>query len=180
MEMNLELFPLQIISGTLLFTWLSACMVFDLRFRQVPTVLTLVPLALAAVWRFFLGGWVLVLLVAALILISDIPSMKWPIPLATLTALSLLFVSGKAETVYGIMDIAAIWGIWELKTTGGADAKIIITLVLLFGNGLLNVPILLAGGVQGLIGLVARRKAIPYTVSITLGTVAWLWMVAAH
>jgi Flp pilus assembly protein protease CpaA len=155
-------------------------MVFDLRSRQVPAVLTLVPLALAAVWRFFLGGWVMVLLVAALILISDISSKRWRIPLASLVTLLLLFVSENAETVYGILAIAAIWGMWELKTTGGADAKIIITLVLLFGNGLLYVPIVLAGGVQGLIGLIARRKSIPFTISITLGTAAWLWIVGAH
>jgi hypothetical protein len=178
--MNLEAFPLQIIAGTLLFIWLSACMVFDLRSRQVPALLTLVPLALAAVWRFFLGGWMMVLLVAALILISDIPSARWRIPLAALFALSLLFASGKAEMVYGILVIAAIWAMWELGATGGADAKIIITLVLLFGNGLLYLPIVLVGGAQGLIGLIARRKTIPFTVSITLGTAAWVWMVVGH
>ena len=176
----MEEFPLQIIAGTLLFIWLSACMVFDLRSRQIPAALTLVPLALAAVWRLFLGGWILVLLVAALVLISDIPSTRWRIPLASLFALSLLFASGNTEMVYGILVIAAIWVMWELGVTGGADAKIIITLVLLFGNGLLYVPIVLAGGVQGLIGLIARRKSIPFTISITLGTAVWLWMVAGH
>ena len=29
---------------------------------------------------------------------------------------------------------------------------------------------------QGLAALIVRRKTIPYTVAITLGTVAWLWM----
>ena len=58
--------------------------------------------------------------------------------------------------------------------------KIIITLVLLFGNGLVFLPIIFVGGIQGLLGLSTRQKTIPYTVSITLGTAAWLWMTAGH
>jgi Flp pilus assembly protein protease CpaA len=70
--------------------------------------------------------------------------------------------------------IFAVWVMWEIGVTGGADAKIIITLVLLFADGLLFIPIVLVGGVQGLAALIARRKTIPYTVAITLGTAAWL------
>ena len=68
----------------------------------------------------------------------------------------------------------------KIGATGGADAKIIISLVLLFGNGLLFIPIVLAGGVQGLIGLLSKKKTIPYTVAITLGTAAWLWLSAGR
>ena len=75
-----------------------------------------------------------------------------------------------------MLVIFAVWALWEIGATGGADAKIIIALVLLFANGLLFIPIVLVGGVQGLVGLIARRKTIPYTVAITLGTAAWLWM----
>jgi prepilin signal peptidase PulO-like enzyme (type II secretory pathway) len=45
-----------------------------------------------------------------------------------------------------------------------------------FADGLLFIPIVFEGGVQGLVGLIARRKTVPYTVAIALGTVAWLWM----
>jgi len=38
----------------------------------------------------------------------------------------------------------------------------------------------LVGGVLGLAALIARRKTIPYTVAITLGTAAWLWIVAVR
>ena len=78
--------------------------------------------------------------------------------------------------VYAMLVIFAVWALWEIGATGGADAKIIIALVLFFADGLLFIPIVLVGGVQGLAALIARRKTIPYTVAITLGTAAWLWM----
>ena len=45
---------------------------------------------------------------------------------------------------------------------------------------LLFIPIVLAGGVQGLIGMLTKKKTIPYTVAITLGTAAWLWLSAGR
>ena len=63
---------------------------------------------------------------------------------------------------------------WEVGATGGADAKIILTLVLLSGDGLVFLPIVLVGGIQGLVGLLRHHKTIPYTVAITLGTALWL------
>ena len=75
-----------------------------------------------------------------------------------------------------MLVIFAVWALWEIGATGGADAKIIIALVLLFADGLLFIPIVLIGGVQGLVALIVRRKTIPYTVAITLGTAAWLWL----
>jgi Flp pilus assembly protein protease CpaA len=78
--------------------------------------------------------------------------------------------------MYAILVIFATWALWEIGAAGGADAKLIISLVLLFGNGLLFIPIVLAGGIQGMVGLIARKKTIPYTVAITLGTAAWLWI----
>ena len=60
---------------------------------------------------------------------------------------------------------------------GGEDAKIIITLVLLFANGQIFIPIVLVGGFQGLVALIARRKTIPFTVAIALGTAIWyVWL----
>ncbi len=95
--------------------------------------------------------------------------------LAAATILGLS-IAGSPGIVYAMLVVFAVWALWEIGATGGADAKIIIALVLFFANGLLFIPIVLVGGVQGLVGLIARRKTIPYTVAITLGTVAWLWM----
>jgi Flp pilus assembly protein protease CpaA len=130
-------------------------------------------LVIAAIWRVFHGGWLEVLLVVVLILISDLPQRKMCIALACLACFSSIIFTGSAELIYAILAIFAAWTMWEAGATGGADAKIIITLILLFGNGLLLIPILLAGGFQGLFGLVMRRKTIPYTIAISSGTMIW-------
>ncbi len=74
----------QVIVWALLLAWLAICVVFDLRSRQVPACLTVLPLILAAIWQLFQGGWQLVALVVLLILISDLPQAKWRIPIGLL------------------------------------------------------------------------------------------------
>lgn len=162
-----------ILSAALL-AWLGVCVVFDLRSRQVPVLLTVFPLLMAAAWRYFQGGWQLVLVVIALTLLSDLPQAKWRIPIACVVAVAGLSLSGSPGTVYAMLVVFAVWALWETGATGGADAKIIIALVLLFADGSLFIPIVLVGGIQGLVGLIARRKTIPYTVAIALGTAAWV------
>ena len=168
--------PTQVTLLFLVMAWLGTCMVFDLRSRQVPALLTIPPLVLSALWRLFQDGWSVVILVVALILISDFPWPKWRITLACLVTVLVLSIPGTSESIYALLVIFAAWALWEIGATGGADAKLIISLVLLFGNGLLFIPIILVGGIQGLLGFIAQKKTIPYTVAITLGTVGWLWM----
>jgi Flp pilus assembly protein protease CpaA len=169
--------PTQIIAWALLLAWLAICVIFDLRSRQVPTFFTVLPLILAALLQLVQGSWQLVALVALLILISDLPQAKWRVPVACTATILGLSIAGSPGIVYAMLVVFAVWALWEIGATGGADAKIIITLVLFFANGLLFIPIVLVGGVQGLVGLIARRKTIPYTVAIALGMVAWLWMI---
>jgi hypothetical protein len=171
--MTYPLIP-QIIQGSVLFGWLGVCVVHDLRSRQVPTLLTVIPLILAMAWRFFLGGWQLVLLTVILTLVSDLRQTKWRIPVGCFGAILALSLAGSPGAVYAMLVIFAVWAMWETGVTGGADAKIIITLVLLFADGQLFIPIVLVGGVQGLLALIAHRKTIPYTVAITLGVATWL------
>jgi hypothetical protein len=174
--MGYLLLSTQVIPGTFLLAWLGTCVIFDLHSRQVPTLLTVIPLIFAAAWRLFQGDWQLVLLTVSLTLISDLPWAKWRIALGCFVVIIGLSIAGSPEMVYALLVIFAVWAMWEIGATGGADAKIIIALVLLFANGLLFIPIVLVGGVQGLVALIARRKTIPYTVAITMGTAAWLWL----
>ncbi|MDI6694245.1 MAG: hypothetical protein QME21_04305 [Anaerolineales bacterium] len=174
--MGYSMLPTQIILGAVLLAWLGTCVFFDLRTRQVPTLLTVIPMILAAAWRLFQGGWQLVLLTIALTLLSDLPQAKWRIPLSCCAAIVGLSIAGSPDEIYVMLVIFAVWALWEIGATGGADAKIIIALVLLFLNGLLFIPIVLVGGVQGLGAFIVKRKTIPYTVAITLGTAVWLWL----
>jgi Flp pilus assembly protein protease CpaA len=157
-----------------LLLWLGMCVVCDLRSRHVPAWLTIPPLLLAGLWRIVQGEWQIVLLVCALILISDVPKAAWRIPLACLGTIQSLSLVDKPEQVYAVLVLFAVWALWEIGATGGADAKLIITLVLFFADGLLFIPIVMVGGLQGLVGLVARRKTIPYTLAIATGTAVWL------
>ena len=157
-----------------LLIWLGTCVHYDLRSRQVPVLLTVIPLALAAAWRLSQGDWQMVLLVIVLILISDFPKAQWRIPFACLGIILIVAFSGSSIPPSAFLAISAVWMAWETGATGGADAKIIITLVLIFANGWLFVPIILVGGLQGLIALVSKQKTIPYTVAISLGTAAWM------
>ena len=175
-----SMLPTQVILGTLLLGWLGFCVIFDLRSRQVPTLLTIIPLVLAAAWRLFQGGWQLVLLTVVLTLLSDLPQAKWRIPFGCSVAIIGISITGSPDMVYAMLVIFAAWALWEIGATGGADAKIIIALVLLFADGLLFIPIVMVGGVQGMAALITNRKTIPYTLAITLGTVAWLWMAAVR
>ena len=178
--MEQSMLPTQVMLSAALFTWLGICMIFDLRSREVPTLLTVIPLILAGIWRLLQGSWMLVLLTVLLILISDLRGAKWRIPVGCCAAVAGIFIARSPDTTYAMLVVFAVWALWEIGATGGADAKIIIALVLLFADGLLFIPIVLIGGVQGLAALIAQRKTIPYTVAITLGTATWLWMVFVH
>ncbi len=171
--MSCATFLLQIIPGFLLMGWLITCVVYDLSSRQVPAFLTIPPLVIAAIWHGFQGGWLEVLLVVALIVISDLSERKLRFALACLACISSIIFVGSVDLIYVILAIFATWMMWEVGATGGADAKIIISLIMFFGNGLLFIPILLAGGFQGLYGLITRRKTIPYTIAIVSGTMIW-------
>ncbi|GIV63610.1 MAG: hypothetical protein KatS3mg045_0949 [Bellilinea sp.] len=100
-------------------------------------------------------------LVALLVLISDLPQAKWRIPVACAATVLGLSIAESPGVVYTMLVVFAVWALWEIGASGGADAKIIIALVLFFADGLLFIPIVLVGGVQGLVGLIARRKTIP-------------------
>ncbi len=68
----------------------------------------------------------------------------------------------------------ATWVLWEMGVMGGADTKMLTALLLFTGDPLLLLAVFLAGGLQGLIGLLRKEKTVPYTVAIAAGTVWYL------
>ncbi len=152
--------------------WLVACVSCDLKTRQVPNVLTLSALLLAAIWRAIAGDWLVVGMVIALIAISDLPCTLRILLAGGVWILCIVF----GTTAQGNLSIAlfAAWVLWELGVMGGADAKMLTALLLLIGDPLLLGAVLLAGGLQGLVGLLRKEKTVPYTVAITAGTVWYL------
>lgn len=156
----------------LLGIWLVACVGCDLKTRQVPNLLTLSALLVAAIWRAIAGDWLVVGMVVALIAISDLPR-TLRILLAGAAWVACIIFGTAAQGNLSISLFAA-WLFWELGVMGGADAKMLTALLLLTGDPLLLGAILLAGGLQGLIGLLRKEKTVPYTVAIAAGTVWYL------
>jgi len=152
--------------------WLAACVWRDLKTRKVPNTLTLSALLVAAIWRAVAGDWLVVGMVLALIAISDLPR-----------TVRILLAGGAwmAVILFGSMAqgnlshaLFAAWVLWELEIMGGADTKMLTALLLMIGDPLLLVAVFLAGGLQGLIGLLRKETSIPYTVAIAAGTIWYL------
>jgi Flp pilus assembly protein protease CpaA len=151
--------------------WLAACVVCDLKTRQVPNTLTLSALLAAAIWRAISGEWLVVGMVLILIAVSDLA--RIPRLLTAWTAWIVCLVMGGSPQSDLSIPLFGAWLLWDLEVMGGADAKMLTALLLLTGSPLLFPAVLLAGGLQGLVGLLRKEQTIPYTVAIATGTVCY-------
>ncbi len=161
-----------------LIVWLLVCMLYDLRSRQVPGKLTLYPLVAAGVYGLFQGQWMPVLLMLALIFISDWePRSKRLLFASVISAFAVIFDGSAFAPVAALITV---WLLWEMSAMGGADAKLLMVIILVVGNLWVLAFIALAGGIQGLIGIISRQRTLPYVVAIFAGTVLFavnLWWV---
>ena len=161
-----------------LIVWLLVCMVYDLRSRQVPGKLTLYPLVAAGVYGLFQGQWMAVLLMLVLIFISDWePRSKRLLFASVIAAFAVIF---DGRSLAPVAALLTIWLLWEMGAMGGADAKLLMVITLVIGNPWVLALIALAGGVQGLVGIINRQRTVPYVVAIFAGTVLFavnLWWV---
>lgn len=162
----------------ILLVWLLVCMIYDLRYRAVPEKLTLYPLVIAGLYGLFQRQWLPVLFVPVLIFVSDWePRSKRLLFAFVFTAFAAILVPGTALPVFALFTI---WLLWEIGAMGGADAKLLMVITLVVGNPWVFALIALAGGAQGLVGLLARKRSIPYIVAIFAGTVLYavnhLWI----
>lgn len=169
---------IQTILLLILIIWLLVCMIYDLRSRQVPGKLTLYPLGAAGLYGLFHDEWLAVLLTAALIFISDWePRSKRLLFAAAISAFALIFDGSALAPVTALLTI---WLLWEMGAMGGADGKLLMVITLVIGNPWVLALIALAGGVQGLVGIITRQRTVPYVVAIFAGTVLFavnLWWV---
>ena len=161
-----------------LIVWLLVCMVYDLHSRQVPGKLTLYPLVAAGVYGLFQGQWMPVLLMLTLIFISDWePRSKRLLFASVIAAFAVIF---DKKTLAPVAALYTIWLMWEMGAMGGADAKLLMVITLMIGNPWVLAFIALAGGIQGLVGIMTRQRTVPYVVAIFAGTVLFavnLWWV---
>ena len=153
-------------------------MVYDLRQREIPMVFTLICLAGAGIVAILQGLWAPFALSAALIVISDIhfPGQRWI--LAGIACL-LASIIQPADLSLNLFTLV-IWSFWDFGLIGGADAKLLIAILLVTGNPAVLIPIFLAGGVQGLIARLRKKTEIPFVVSIFAGSFVFLLTPLIH
>jgi Flp pilus assembly protein protease CpaA len=149
--------------------WLAVCAAYDLKSRAVPAWLTIPPLLGAVVWSVWQGSWAISLLILTLVCLDDLP---WRLRgfLAGLQGLLLLFAWQQAglEGVSLGLTLLGIWLSWKLGAFGGADAQVLMALSLFFGPAII-VPVALMNAIQGLAGMMMKRKTIPAMLSILAG-----------
>jgi Flp pilus assembly protein protease CpaA len=144
------------------------CMIYDLRDQRVPMLLTVGGLVGAGVYALFHGLWAPVLLTIALILLADFnPRTKRLVVALTLSVLAV-FIQPAAALICAL--ILAIWMLWEFGVIGGADAKLLIVTMLVINSPFVLIFISFAGGMQGVIATLQKKKEIPFVVSIFCGT----------
>ena len=143
-------------------------MIYDLRDREVPMPLTVGGLVGAGVYAFFNGFWAPVILTIALTHVADFnPRTKRLAFAMTLAAFAGIFQPAAAMISALILGV---WVLWEFGILGGADVKLLIAAVLVLGNPIILIPIAIAGGIQGVIASLQKKKEIPFVASIFCGT----------
>lgn len=162
----------------LLILWLLVCMIHDLRSREVPEKLTLYPLIAAGLYGLLQGQWMPVLLLPVLIIVSDWePRGKRLLSAVVGSVFTSIF---DERTVVPVVALFTIWLLWEMGAMGGADAKLLMVITLVIGSPWMLALIALVGGVQGLFGLLIRKRSVPYVVAIFVGTLLYavnIWWV---
>ena len=148
-------------------------MIYDLRDREVPMPLTVGGLVGAGVYAFFNGFWAPVILTIALTHVADFnPRTKRLAFAMTLAAFAGIFQPAAAMISALILGV---WVLWEFGILGGADVKLLIAAVLVLGNPIILIPIAIAGGIQGVIASLRKKKEIPFVASIFCGTLLFVF-----
>jgi hypothetical protein len=154
--------------------WLLACVFFDLRSRALPAWLSIPPLLGSILWTALQGNLGLALLTLTLIALDDLPGRLRGF-LGAFQGLLLAWIwqqSGLPGLFLGL-SLLAIWLGWKLGAYGGADAQVLLTLVLIFSPGILY-PIAVFSGFQGVAQWLRRKAALPAMLSILAGTFFFL------
>ena len=152
--------------------WLLACALCDLKWREVPPGLTIPPLFGALLWQALTGNFALALFVLLLFILADLPVRSRGFANGLQAIIYFLGLATSPEPILAGLSMFAmlvIWLTWKLEKMGGADAQVLMALVLLLGPAVL-LPISVVGGLQGLIHLLAHKKTMPFMVSILAGT----------
>ena len=155
--------------------WLTACAVWDVRTRAVPAWLTIPALVGAAAYRWGEGGRGAVILVATLASVSGLPRLVRMLAAACIVGF-LLWTAEPGEAGL-LLALSTVWLAWGLSLIGGADAKIMVAVVLVLGSGWVLVPVAVAGGLLAVAATFRNKATIPCVAAIALGTACFEFLV---
>lgn len=156
--------------------WLAACAIHDLRTREVPGWLLRFPLALALIWAAMTGNLVASLMALSILISENIPLRTRGFYVGAQGLLAFFaFQEGGLTACLLSASLLGIWLAWKLGAFGGADAQVLITLVLVIGAAVI-IPISVAVGLQGMVGLLRKQPAIPALAGIYMGLCTALWL----
>ncbi|HOD05484.1 MAG TPA: hypothetical protein PKH92_10615 [Anaerolineaceae bacterium] len=166
-----------IVHDVLIAIFLLACAWLDVKTRKVPNVLTLTVLVYGMISASIRGNWPAALLVVLFVILSDLrQSIASPV---SLLALAIAGIVSWQKLGLGLDAILVqimmfvIWQMWLHRLTGGADAKILLALTLLYGSGIF-LAATLAGGVFGLVALLFKKRTLPYVLPIAAGAIVFM------
>ncbi len=156
--------------------WLGVCAYSDIQTRKVPNVLSLPVLGYGMLAAGLQGNWPAAALAVVLVLISGLPRQA----AGLVSVLALVFAGAFTwlklglglEVILAQVVIVIVWQMWLRGLTGGADAKILMGLVLIYGSGIF-LAATFAGGVIGLFALARKQKMLPYVFPIAVGSAAF-------
>jgi Flp pilus assembly protein protease CpaA len=160
-----------ILAPALTLPWLAVAAIADLRSRRVSNWLILPPLAASLVFVTISGQWTLALLVVLMVAFSNLP-LGWSAGLALAYIAGMSFFLNQGTSSLDALLLFLIWFAWKVGVTGGADAKVLFTLTLLYGGGIL-LAVLLAGGIFGLGAWIGKKRSIPYLSPVFLGSTVY-------
>ena len=147
-------------------------MLYDLRKHEVPMFFTITGLVGSGLYAILNGLWAPVLLTVILTLVSDFNPMEKRLAIATITSVIASFVQPGGVLICA--TLLGVWVFWDIGILGGADVKLMIAAVLVLGNPAVLIPISIAGGIQGVIASLQKKKEIPFVVSIFCGTLLFI------
>jgi Flp pilus assembly protein protease CpaA len=165
-----------VLVAVLFSAWLIACAVCDWRNNEIPNLLAMIPLIGAVLWSAWNGNAPATIF--AVMSMFAINFERKPAVLINILSLAfaiifIILTSGVSiENTLPIFLIFVFSMLWIFEKTGGADFKIITTIILLFGSPAFIYAVV-AGGLAGLIAHFLKKKDLPYVIPIAAGTITY-------
>jgi prepilin signal peptidase PulO-like enzyme (type II secretory pathway) len=161
----------------LILVWLAVCAVWDLRHRELPLWITLVPYLAGAAYAALRGQWPAALLAVLLIPVSDLPKVL-RLAGSILLVAAAEFLSPNTDGIWLSAAVWLVWLIWDWFPAlyGGADARILIALALLALDGRIVLVLLLGMGLVGLILKAWKGRPTPMVPGILVGGIVYLML----